>query len=125
MKRSFLTVAPLAAMALLAGTGLASCHQKVSNPIDLTVDTRGVTINFWTSFGATITAKLEAMLETFHNETGINVVHEGKGGYDNLQKAINGSASSQTYPHVAIGYPDHFAGYVDSDILHRLDDSHD
>ena len=122
MKRSFLTVAPLAAMALLAGTGLASCHQKVSNPIDLTVDTRGVTINMWTGFGASITAKLEAMLETFYNLTGIKVVHEGKGGYDNLQKAINGSASSQTYAHVAVGYPDHFAGYVDSDILHRLDD---
>lgn len=122
MKRKLLTIAPLAAMALGAGLGLTSCGGKVSSEIDLTVDTRGETITMWTGFGASITAKLESILDQFEKDTGIHVEHEGKGGYDNLQKAINGSASSQTYANVAVGYPDHFAGYVDSDILHRLDD---
>ena len=121
MKRKLLTIAPLAAMALGAGLGLTSCGGKVSSEIDLTVDTRGETITMWTGFGASITAKLESILDQFEKDTGIHVEHEGKGGYDNLQKAINGSASSQTYANVAVGYPDHFAGYVDSDILHRLD----
>ena len=123
MKRNTITLVPLAAMAILAGTGLASCGgQKTSSEIDLTVDTRGETITFWTGFGASITAKLESILDEFEKDTGIHVEHEGKGGYDNLQKAINGSASSQTYANVAVGYPDHFAGYVDSDIIHRLDE---
>ena len=123
MKRKTILLAPLAVMVLTAGASLASCGgQKQSSLIDLSVDTRGESITFWTGFGASITAKLESILDEFEKETGIHVVHEGKGGYDNLQKAINGSASSQTYANVAVGYPDHFAGYVDSDILHRLDE---
>lgn len=123
MKRSSIFFAPLTAMAMLAGAGLASCGgQHVTSPIDLTVDTRGETITFWTGFGATITSALDTILADFEAETGIHVEHTGQGGYDNLQKAINGSASSQTYANVAVGYPDHFAGYVDSDIIHRLDD---
>lgn len=123
MKRKTILIAPLAAMALGAAAGLASCGgQKQSSLIDLSVDTRGEEITFWTGFGASITAKLESLLDQFEKDTGIHVIHEGKGGYDNLQKAINGSASSQTYANVAVGYPDHFAGYVDSDILLRLDE---
>ena len=123
MKKQFLRVLPLTVLLATGTVSLASCQSnKVTSPIDLTVDTRGETITFWTGFGTSITAKLESILSTFEQETGIHVVHEGKGGYDNLQKAINGSASSQTYANVAVGYPDHFAGYVDSDIIHRLDD---
>ncbi len=105
-----------------AGASLSSCGNKTGAAIDLTVDTRGQEIQFWTGFGTTITSALETVLEEFTEETGIKVTHTGQGGYDNLQAAINGSASSITYPNVAVGYPDHFAGYIDSDIQERLDD---
>lgn len=123
MKKSktLLVVTQSLAMLMAAG-GLSSCGAHVTSPIDLTVDTRGQTISIWTGFGASISSSLESLLSTFEDLTGIHVVHESKGGYDNLQKAINGSASSQTYANVAVGYPDHFAGYIDSDIIHRLDE---
>jgi multiple sugar transport system substrate-binding protein len=81
-----------------------------------------VTIQFWTGFGAAISSTLEDLIDEFMDENpNINVVYESKGGYDNLQTAINLSVSSETYPHVAVGYPDHFAGYIASNIMVPLD----
>jgi multiple sugar transport system substrate-binding protein len=81
-----------------------------------------ITIQFWTGFGATVSNILEDLIDDFMDENpDINVVHESKGGYDNLQTAINLSVSSETYPNVALGYPDHFAGYIASNIMVPLD----
>lgn len=84
--------------------------------VDMTADTRGATIEFWSGFGATITATIDNMISDFTAETGITVKHTSQGSYDALQNAINLSASTTSYPNVALGYPDHFAGYIYSDI---------
>ena len=89
--------------------------------IDFSVDTKGTTITMWTGFGSDMTKVLEEVLDEFTKQTGIIVKHESKGGYPNLLKAINLSSTSGTYPNLANGYPDHFASYVKSNILLRLD----
>ena len=116
----------LIALSLFATTGLlTSCGGKsgvgTDYTVDMTVDTRGVEIEFWTSFGADVTAALETVLDEFREETGIKVTHTGKGGYEGLREAVSLGASGQKYPNVCIGYPDHFAGYINSDIQLRLD----
>lgn len=81
-----------------------------------------IEINFWTGFGAAVTANVDSGIGEFQAAyPNIVVTHTSKGGYDNLQKAINLSITSNTYPNVAIGYPDHFAGYIDSQIQYALD----
>ena len=52
----------------------------------------------------------------------ISVNHEQKGGYDKLHSAVMQSLNSSTYPHVAVGYPDHFADYISSNIQYELND---
>ena len=107
----------------LAATALSACGAKrvFDEDIDISVNTKGTEIILWTGFGASVSSALDTVLEEFTDATGIKATHESQGGYDNLQKAINGSASSMTYPNVCVGYPDHFAGYIDSDIQMRLD----
>lgn len=89
--------------------------------LDFTVDTRGTTIDFWTGFGSDFADILENVLKTFEDETGIIVNHESKGGYDGLQQAITLSAGTNSYPNVALAYPDHMVGYVNNNIILRLD----
>ena len=106
-----------------ATTATASCAaKKGAATLDPSVSTDGVKLDFWTGFGSVIAQKLEdIVLKDFTAKEKIQVKHVTKGGYDGLQKAINLSASSITYPNIALGYPDHFAGYVASDIQRRLD----
>jgi ABC-type glycerol-3-phosphate transport system substrate-binding protein len=121
MKR-FLKTATIASAAILTLAALSGCGEKPTDfNIDMSVDTRGTTIQFWTGFGTVINSTLTPMLERFTEETGIIVEYESKGSYDGLQQAINLSATSASYPHIANGYPDHFAGYIASDIILRLD----
>jgi len=120
MKR-FLKSATITSALLMTVAALSGCNPSRTFDVDMTVDTRGVTIQFWTGFGAVINSTLEPMLADFTEQTGIIVEYEAKGGYDALQQAINLSATSESYPHLANGYPDHFAGYIASDIILRLD----
>ncbi len=123
-KMKFLSVlAPIVlAVSALSTTGcIKSLGEADTDNLDVTVDTRGVTISMWTGFGSTITSTLENIIEGFTAKTGIIVEHESKGGYDNLQNAIELATSTQTYANVAVGYPDHFAGYINSNIQLRLD----
>jgi len=122
-KKTSVKMLSAAALIAICGGVIASCGETINDnfTVDMTVDTRGATITMWTGFGATVTSQLQTVLDEFSAATGITVTHEGKGGYDNLQKAINLSASTGTYPNVAVGYPDHFAGYIDSNIQLRLD----
>lgn len=79
-------------------------------------------INFWTGFGSAVSAVIDSGISEFEAAyPNIVITHTSKGGYDNLQKAINLSITSETYPNVAIGYPDHFAGYINSSIQYALD----
>ncbi len=81
----------------------------------------GLTLNMWTGFGQSMTTQLETILETYSSENGVNVVHTGQGGYDNLLANIVGSVSTSTYPNIAVAYPDHMAQYQESGILFNLD----
>ena len=125
MKRTkFLTAfAPLALVTLLA---VPACKFEPNGDadtynLDVNIDTRGVTISMWTGFGSSITSTLENIIEGFEQKTGITVEHESKGGYDNLQTAIELATTTKSYANIAVGYPDHFAGYINSNIQLRLD----
>lgn len=124
-KKGFLTLMAVPLLSLAIG-GLSSC----SNPggpidtydLDVNVNTEGVTINMWTGFGSAVNSALTPLLEDFTALTKINVEYETKGGYKNLQTAINLSATNlNALPQIANGYPDHFAGYISSNIQLRLD----
>ncbi len=80
-------------------------------------------IDFWTGFGGAVTSTgILPAIEQFETEYPfIKVNHTSKGGYDNLLKAINLSITSNSYPQVAVGYPDHFASYIRSSIQYALD----
>ena len=117
----------IAPVCLLSVTALTGCRTRKklgpadTDGLDVNIETRGVTISMWTGFGQSVNDVLEPLLEEFTEKTGINVTYETKGGYDNLQNAINLAATSQEYANVAVGYPDHFAGYINSNIQLRLD----
>ena len=123
-KLSSLLLLPLAVGALAS---LSACQQKFvlgdanTDSLDVNVDTRGVTITMWTGFGAKVNTTMDELLETFTKKTGIKVEYEAKGGYPNLLKAINLASTSGKFPNIANGYPDHFASYIKSNILLRLD----
>ena len=123
-KLSALLLLPLA-MGLM--TSLTSCGGSFvpgdadTDSLDVNIDTRGVTITMWTGFGSKINTIMEELLDEFTQKTGIKVEYESKGGYPNLLKAINLASTSGSFPNIANGYPDHFASYIKSNILLRLD----
>lgn len=113
----------LVASAALASGLLAGCGHSSVNPynLDWSESTNGVEINFWTPFGSDIEVALEDIIATFTEKTGIKVSCESKGGYDNLESAVTGSASTGTMPEVTLAYPDHEAAYLDNNSLVKLD----
>ena len=121
---SSLLLLPLAFGAL---TSLVACQQAFipgdanTDDLDVNIDTRGVHITMWTGFGAKVNTTMDELLEDFQKKTGIVVEYEAKGGYPNLLKAINLASTSGSFPNIANGYPDHFASYIKSNILLRLD----
>ena len=123
-KLSSLLLLPLAFGAL---TTLVACEQAFvpgeanTDDLDVNIDTRGVHITMWTGFGAKINTTMDELLEEFQKKTGIVVEYEAKGGYPNLLKAINLASTTGKFPNIANGYPDHFASYIKSNILLRLD----
>jgi len=120
-KLLFLSVAPLLLSSLIGCGGKSDAQGPDTYQYDVTMDTRGAEITMWTGFGSDMSKVLEERLAEFTKLTGITVKHESKSGYPNLLKAINLSSTSGSYPNVANGYPDHFASYVKSNILLRLD----
>ncbi len=122
MKKNKLTF--LAGGALLA-IALSSCGTTPLDPerhVDMDQDVKGVTLDFWTGFGSDITGYLDnQILPDYLEEYGVTVNHVSKGGYDNLQKAVNLGAGRRTYPNLVVGYPDHFASYIASNMQLRLD----
>lgn len=79
-------------------------------------------IQFWTGFGANVNGVLEPLIDRFEeNNPDIEVTYESKKGYPNLKQSISQSVSNSAYPHLANGYPDHFADYANSNIMLNLD----
>lgn len=102
-------IVPMASLLVVAA--LAGCKPP-SNKI---------TIDFWTGFGNRINAVMNPLLTRFQEENpDIVVKYDTKEGYPNLQQAINGSVSTSTFPHIANGYPDHLATYLNQNILLNL-----
>ena len=123
-KLSALIVLPLA---LGIMSSLTACEtifvpgDPSTDNIDVNIDTRGVHITMWTGFGSKVNSTMDELLEEFTKKTGIIVDYEAKGGYPNLLKSINLASTSGGFPNIANGYPDHFASYIKSNILLRLD----
>ncbi len=118
-KKKLLVLLPL----LGTVASLSSCKLNKVDPynLDFAIDTNGVTIQMWHPFGSDMAGYLEEVVDLFTEETGIKVELEGKGGYDNLQKAITLGAGKGKIPGVTLAYPDHMASYVDNDSILRLD----
>ena len=122
MKKPYKAVLGLPLLAMLA-TSLSGCGGRNSYAYDLdfNVDVSGQTIDMWAGFGSAINDVLGDLLDEFTRLTGVKVNYESKSNYDDCLKAVTLAATSGKYPHVVVGYPDHFASYVKSDIIVRLD----
>lgn len=119
--KKLLVTLPLAAIALAAMSGCGAKRNKFAYDLDFNVDVSGQTINMWTGFGTDLSDRVEELLAEFKKLTGVTVNYESKSSYDGCLKAVNLAATSVKYPHVVVGYPDHFASYVKSNIIVRLD----
>lgn len=120
--KTIASITALASVSMIVAVAAGSCSSKL-NPysVNLATDPTGATIDVWTGFGSTINDVMADLIDQFTEDTGIKVNYESKGGYDNLKDAIVNASSTGKYPNVSIGYPDHFAEYVNADIIVRLD----
>ena len=118
---SVVTVAMLGGVVSSLTACPASWRNKYAYDIDFNADVNGVSIDFWTGFGSSINDVLEPLIGEFEKMTGVTVNYESKGSYDNVLNATTLAATSGTFPNVLVGYPDHFATYVNQDIIVRLD----
>ena len=81
-----------------------------------------LTIEFWSGFGQSMTNFVEKQLNLFQLEYPyIKVIHEGQGGYDGVNAAVINALQADKYPDLVVGYPDHFASYIASNIQYSLD----
>ncbi|MCR5505710.1 MAG: hypothetical protein K6F07_01790 [Bacilli bacterium] len=118
---SFLSLGLLAGMAASVTGCSPSWRNQYAYDLDFNVDVNGTTIQMWTGFGTNINDEMAVILDEFQKLTGVKVEYESKGSYDNVLSATGLSATSGKFPHVVVGYPDHFASYVKQDIIVRLD----
>lgn len=80
------------------------------------------TVRFAISFGTSIQAVINEIVEEFEKEFPyIDVEVEVTSGYDNLKEALVLAIQSGTAPTIAVGYPDHFAEYLVAQGLVPLD----
>ena len=117
---SRLSIVPAMLLAMTTVTGCGK-QRSIAYEVDLGVDVRGTTIQFWTPFGSGPQEPVSDLVEEFEKLTGVEVELESKGGYNDLRKAVTMASTKGGYPHLVLGYPDHFASYVKSDIIVRLD----
>ncbi len=118
---SLVSVAMLGGLAASVTACKPSWRNNFAYDIDFNADVNGVSIDFWTGFGSSINDVLEPLIGEFEKMTGVTVNYESKGSYDNVLNAATLAATSGTFPNVLVGYPDHFATYVNQDIIVRLD----
>lgn len=98
----------------VAATALAACGPKDK--------TEPGTVRFWSSFGSAYTNALNGIVSGITNETGVKINHESQGSYDEINRNMISAIAVGDYPNIAMGYPDHFATYLSSDILMPLDE---
>ena len=81
-----------------------------------------VAFHMWSGFGSTYSMYLDKLIDYEWENKQLNIGLSSKGSYENLQKAINESIPTLDYPTVANGYPDHFAGYIRTQVQLPLND---
>ena len=86
---------------------LASCGQD-----------EGIII--WHNFGGSYTQVFNDVVDVIKEDMGVNMTPKSKKSYDGVLDEINKSIATSSYPDIATGYPDHFAGYIKDDIMLEL-----
>ena len=79
-------------------------------------------VEFWSAFGSKYGAKLQTIVDGVSEKLGIEIEHKAISGYDNILSDMTAALNTETYPDIAVGYPDHFAGYHGSRILRPMED---
>lgn len=136
MRKRFLKLLGTGVAASALALTLAACgsgtEESVAADTDMATldDLKGsktVTIDFWHSFGDSVAAPLEELIDEFEDDMkaegyniAVKVTNKG-GGYDGLRSAVNLGADSNSIPDVLVGYPDHFADYIKQDLILSLD----
>lgn len=140
MKNNRLSLFLTASALLISGLSLTSCgNNSVENAgekfemktiqdlKDSGTEENPIEITFWHSFGDTIEEPLNVLIENFEEEMAekgiyvdVKALSTG-GGYDGLRTRINQGVASNNLPTMLLGYPDHFADYINSGILLPLD----
>lgn len=83
---------------------------------------RTTVVKFWTGFGNNVNGVLTELIKRFEEiHPTVKVEYSPQsGGYNALRQAITSSISNNAFPHIANGYPDHFAIYANSQIVLNL-----
>ena len=137
MKRFILgaLVASLVALPLVAcgknSVANAGEELKVLSKEDLKANSsegKPIEVVFWHSFGDNIQKQLDPIIASFEADMAkegiyidVNAESTG-GGYDGLRSRINMGIKSNSIPTMALGYPDHFANYIENGIMLPLDE---
>jgi len=81
-----------------------------------------VEITFWHIYGQGKTALLDAMIAEFEAMyPNVTITSTSQSDYDTLRSTINMGISVGQVPTMALGYPDHFAGYITAGAVEPLD----
>lgn len=109
------------------GAGEAFAMKTLQDLKDNSSAEKRLEVTFWHSFGDTIERPLNDLIDSFEEEmeekgiyVDIKALSTG-GGYDGLRTKINQGVASNNLPTMLLGYPDHFADYINSGILLPLD----
>lgn len=137
MKRFILgaLVASVVALPLVAcgknSVANAGEELKVLSKEDLKANSsegKPIEVVFWHSFGDNIQKQLDPIIASFEADMAkegiyidVNAESTG-GGYDGLRSRINMGIKSNSIPTMALGYPDHFANYIENGIMLPLDE---
>ena len=101
--------ATLGAFLSVAAIAATSCGQKKD-------------VEFWSAFGSKYGARLQAIVDDISDKLGISIEHKAISGYDNILTDMDAANNTKTYPDIAVGYPDHFAGYHGAKMLRPMED---
>ncbi len=99
--------------------GLCSCSgTKTSTLSDNNSSSGKVSIEFWHTFGKTVTAAFESKIDKFvklvkeNENVDVEIKMTYQGGYDDLLEKVHKGFATGNYPNLAIAYPDHVAQYL-------------
>ena len=95
-----------------AATSLSGCGPKKGTVGE---------VSLWSSFGSGYSEVVQAVVDQINADKGYKIVHETHDSYDKIFQDMQSASSLGDYPNIAMGYPDHFATYMSSDILLPLD----